>query len=58
MANRRGNNEGAIFKRKHGRWTAQVSIEGKRIAKILQGYGLENSERVELVETVIYSESQ
>lgn len=30
MAKRRGNNEGSIYKRKDGRWCAQVSIHGKR----------------------------
>jgi len=31
MARRRGNNEGSIFKRKDGRWCAQVSLEGQRL---------------------------
>lgn len=33
MAKRRGNNEGTIFKRKDGRWSAEVSIGGKRRTK-------------------------
>ena len=35
MAKRRGNKEGTIYKRKDGRWCAQVSVNGKR----LTGYG-------------------
>ena len=33
MARRRGNNEGSIYKRKDGRWCAQVSLSGRRITK-------------------------
>jgi len=33
MASKRGNNEGSIFKRKDGRWCAQVSLNGRRITK-------------------------
>jgi integrase len=32
MANKRGNNEGSIFKRKNGTWRAQVMAGGKRIS--------------------------
>jgi hypothetical protein len=31
MAKKRGNNEGSVFKRKDGRWCAQVSLSGRRI---------------------------
>lgn len=33
MASKRGNNEGSIFKRKDGRWCAQVSLNSRRITK-------------------------
>jgi integrase len=33
MSGKRGNNEGCIYKRKDGRWCAQVSLNGKRITK-------------------------
>ncbi len=33
MAKRRGNQEGAIYQKKNGRWQAQVSIGGRRISK-------------------------
>jgi integrase len=33
MANKRGNNEGSIYRRKDGRWSAQVSLNGRRITK-------------------------
>ena len=33
MAKRRGNKEGSIFKRKDGRWCAQISIQGRRLTK-------------------------
>ncbi|MCX6083291.1 MAG: site-specific integrase [Chloroflexi bacterium] len=33
MSQKRGQNEGSIYKRKDGRWTAQVTIEGKHILK-------------------------
>ena len=33
MARRRGNKEGSIFKRKDGRWCAQISIQGRRLTK-------------------------
>lgn len=33
MAKKRGNNEGTIYKRKDGRWCAQVSLSGRRITK-------------------------
>jgi integrase len=33
MAKKRGNNEGTVYKRKDGRWYAQVSLSGKRITK-------------------------
>jgi integrase len=33
MARKRGNNEGTIYKRKDGRWCAQVSLSGRRITK-------------------------
>ena len=33
MAKRRGNHEGTIYKRANGRWQAQVTIDGKRLAK-------------------------
>ena len=33
MAGKRGNNEGCIYRRKDGRWCAQVSLNGKRITK-------------------------
>jgi integrase len=32
MANKRGNNEGTIFKRKNGTWRAQVTADGKRLS--------------------------
>jgi integrase len=31
MAKKRGNNEGSIYKRKNGRWRAQISLHGRRI---------------------------
>jgi hypothetical protein len=31
VAKKRGNNEGSVFKRKDGRWCAQVSLSGRRI---------------------------
>lgn len=34
MAKRRGNNEGSIYRRKNGKWQAQVSIDGSRIGKL------------------------
>src|SRR5450759_2499980 len=33
MAKRRGNNEGSLFKRKDGRWVAQVTLEGRAVSK-------------------------
>jgi integrase len=33
MANKRGQNEGTIYKRKDGTWAAQVSIQGRRLTK-------------------------
>jgi integrase len=33
MAKRRGNKEGSIYKRKDGRWCAQVSVNGRRLTK-------------------------
>jgi integrase len=33
MARKRGNNEGTIYKRKDGRWCAQVSLSGRRVTK-------------------------
>jgi len=33
MAKKRGNNEGTVYKRKDGRWCAQVSLNGRRITK-------------------------
>ena len=39
MAKRRGNHEGAIFKRPNGRWQAQVTIKGKRITKTFPTQG-------------------
>jgi len=33
MAKKRGNNEGTVYKRKDGRWCAQVSLSGKRITR-------------------------
>jgi integrase len=33
MAKKRGNNEGTVYKRRDGRWCAQVSLSGKRITK-------------------------
>jgi integrase len=33
MAKKRGNNEGTVYKRKDGRWCAQVSLSGNRITK-------------------------
>jgi integrase len=33
MASKRGNNEGSIYKRKDGRWCAQVSLNGRRLTK-------------------------
>ena len=33
MPKRRGNREGSIFKRKDGRWCAQISIQGRRLTK-------------------------
>lgn len=33
MAKKRGQNEGSIFKRKDGRWVAQVTIEGRTFSK-------------------------
>jgi integrase len=33
MARRRGNQEGSIYKRSSGNWQAQVSIDGRRLAK-------------------------
>ena len=33
MTGKRGNNEGCIYRRKDGRWCAQVSLNGKRITK-------------------------
>lgn len=33
MAKRRSNQEGSIYQRPNGRWTAQVSVAGKRLAK-------------------------
>lgn len=32
MVNKRGQNEGSIFKRKNGSWRAQISIQGNRIS--------------------------
>jgi len=31
MANKRGQNEGSIYKRKDGRWVGQVTVEGRQI---------------------------
>lgn len=31
MAKKRGNNEGSVYKRKNGRWRAQISLHGRRI---------------------------
>jgi integrase len=33
MANKRGQNEGTIYKRNDGTWAAQVSIQGRRLTK-------------------------
>jgi integrase len=33
VAKRRGNKEGTIYKRKDGRWYAQVSVNGQRLTK-------------------------
>ncbi|UCC85999.1 MAG: site-specific integrase [Anaerolineales bacterium] len=33
MAKRRGNKEGSIYKRKDGRWCAQISVNGRRLTK-------------------------
>src|SRR4030043_1475445 len=33
MAKKRGQNEGTIYKRKDGTWSAQVSIQGRRLTK-------------------------
>jgi integrase len=33
LAKRRGNNEGSIYKRKDGRWCAQVGVNGRRLTK-------------------------
>ncbi len=33
MGKRRGNNEGSIFRRKDGRWVAEISLNGRRITK-------------------------
>jgi integrase len=33
MARKRGQNEGSIFKRKDGRWVAQVTIQSKQISR-------------------------
>jgi integrase len=33
VAKRRGNKEGTIYKRKDGRWCAQVSVNGRRLTK-------------------------
>jgi integrase len=33
IARKRGNNEGTIYKRKDGRWCAQVSLSGRRVTK-------------------------
>jgi integrase len=33
VTKRRGNKEGSIYKRKDGRWCAQVSVNGKRLTK-------------------------
>lgn len=33
MASKRGNNEGSIYKRKDGRWCAQVSLNSRRLTK-------------------------
>ena len=33
MARKRGQNEGSIYKRKDGRWVAQVTIQGQHISK-------------------------
>ena len=30
---KRGNNEGSIFKKKNGKWRAQVSINGRRLSR-------------------------
>ena len=35
MAKRRGNQEGAIYQKKNGRWQAQVAIEGAVQQKFL-----------------------
>ena len=40
MASKRGNNEGSIFKRKDGRWCAQVSLNGRRITKYSKTQGV------------------
>jgi integrase len=33
MAKRRGNREGSIYQRSNGRWSAQVTIDGKRLSQ-------------------------
>jgi integrase len=33
MAKKRGNHEGSIYRRKDGRWCAQVSLQGRRLTK-------------------------
>ena len=33
MAKKRGNNEGSIYRRASGRWSAQVSLEGGRLSQ-------------------------
>ena len=33
MPKKRGQNEGSIYKRKNGRWSAQISIQGQRVTK-------------------------
>lgn len=39
MTKRRSNNEGSIFKRKDGRWVAQVTIQGNKISKYFKTQG-------------------
>jgi hypothetical protein len=33
VTKRRGNQEGTIYKRKDGRWCAQVSVNGRRLTR-------------------------
>lgn len=38
MANKRGNNEGSIYKREDGTWRAQVTVDGKRLSFSASSY--------------------